>query len=284
VAFTETFKESSNIFDKYSMDILLLKLVITPVLILIASLASRRWGEVIGGWIVGLPLTSAPVAVFLAIEQGPEFASQAASGSIIGTAAQACFCVGYARAGIRTSWPAAFLLGACGFAGGASLLQTLTFPLFGLLLVAVSILILSVRLIPLSMVQRRPVAVPAWDIPARMIVATAIVVTITSVAPLLGPRLSGIIATFPVFAAVLAIFAHRAQGERAAHQVLWGLLIGLFGFAGFFFVIGATISSWGVTPAFVTATISAVAIQGVSLWIMRRKRNDTQRIREEPAP
>src|SRR5579872_1514179 len=43
------------------MHTLVLKLTVTPVLILTASLASRRWGESIGGWFVGLPLTSGPV-------------------------------------------------------------------------------------------------------------------------------------------------------------------------------------------------------------------------------
>src|SRR5215218_6073961 len=35
---------------------------------LLASLAVRRWGDAIGGWLVGLPLTSGPVAAFLAIQ------------------------------------------------------------------------------------------------------------------------------------------------------------------------------------------------------------------------
>jgi len=46
------------------MGTLALKLTITPFLILAASLASRRWGEAVGGWLVGLPLTSGPVAFF----------------------------------------------------------------------------------------------------------------------------------------------------------------------------------------------------------------------------
>jgi hypothetical protein len=251
------------------LDILLLKLFITPALILMASLASRRWGEAIGGWIVGLPLTSAPVAFFLAVEQGPEFAQQAAAGSLIGTAAQACFCVGYTRTGLRLGWPAAFAAGALAFALGAAALQAVTLPLLALLPVAVLALVPAARLVPLAPVARRPVAVPRWDIPARMIVATAIVVTLTTVAPVLGPRLSGVLATFPVFAAVLAVFAHRLQGPLAARQVLWGLLVGLFGFIGFFFVIGLTIVPLGIAIAFAAATLTALAIQGASLWLIR---------------
>lgn len=169
--------------------ILALKLVITPVLILAASLASRRWGEAVGGWLIGLPLTSAPVAFFLAVEQGTGFAEQAAAGSLIGTAAQACFCVGYARTGERFGWPAAFAAGTLAFAAGAAVLQIVTLPLTLLALLAIGALVLSARLIPRAPVRRRPVAVPRWDIPARMAVATAIVVTLTTFAPALGPRL-----------------------------------------------------------------------------------------------
>ena len=64
------------------VSLLAIKLIVTPLVVLLASLASRRWGDVVAGWLVGLPLTSAPVSVFLAIEQGPLFAAQAAMGSI----------------------------------------------------------------------------------------------------------------------------------------------------------------------------------------------------------
>jgi hypothetical protein len=55
-------------------DTLVLKLVLTPLLIGAASLAGRRWGPAIAGWLVGLPLTSAPVALFLALDLGIGFA------------------------------------------------------------------------------------------------------------------------------------------------------------------------------------------------------------------
>ncbi|MEX6395898.1 hypothetical protein AB6E88_01745 [Providencia hangzhouensis] len=42
------------------MELFVFKVVITPLLLLTASLAARRWGESIGGLIVGLPLTSGP--------------------------------------------------------------------------------------------------------------------------------------------------------------------------------------------------------------------------------
>ena len=53
-----------------------------------------------------------------------------------------------------------------------------------------------------------PVPFPAWDLPARMLVATVFVVVLTTIAPLLGARLAGLLAPFPLYGSVLAAFAH----------------------------------------------------------------------------
>jgi hypothetical protein len=55
---------------------LALKLVVTPLLVGAASLAARRWGSEVGGWLVGIPFTSAPVTFFLALGPGTHFAAQ----------------------------------------------------------------------------------------------------------------------------------------------------------------------------------------------------------------
>jgi hypothetical protein len=75
---------------------LAIKLVGTPLVVLSASPAARRWGDAVGGCLVGLRLTSAPVSVFLAIEQGPSFAAQVANGWIAAVVSQAAFCLGHA--------------------------------------------------------------------------------------------------------------------------------------------------------------------------------------------
>jgi hypothetical protein len=50
------------------------------------SLSSRRWGSLIAGLLAGMPLTSGPISVYLAIEQGQRFAAHAAMGALSGTA------------------------------------------------------------------------------------------------------------------------------------------------------------------------------------------------------
>jgi hypothetical protein len=248
-----------------------IKLVASPLLIGAASLVGRRWGQSVAGWLVGLPLTSGPVAFFLALDYGAGFAVHAAAGSLAGTAVQAGFCVAYVRTAQACDWPLALMAATVAFVLGGVLYE-ITAPRPAVLLpVAVTALALALRLLPRAAASARiGVAPPKWDIPARMVVAAGLVVGLSSAAPLIGPRLAGLIATYPVFATVLAVFAHRLEGEPAARSVLQGLLIGLFGFAGFFAVLAGALPAFGIAGAFACAALTALAIQGCSLWLIRR--------------
>src|SRR2546429_9202228 len=90
---------------------LLLKVVLTPALIAPATLVGRRWGEAMSGWLVGLPLTSAPVIFFLALDQGTAFATTAALAVLLGTISQAAFADAYHRLPVRTPWLPASAIG-----------------------------------------------------------------------------------------------------------------------------------------------------------------------------
>jgi hypothetical protein len=94
---------------------------------------------------------------------------------------------------------------------------------------------------------------------------------------LLGARLAGLLATFPVFAAILAVFAHRAQGSAVAQHVVRGLLLGLFAFSGFFLVIALTIERIGIAASFVMASLVACTIQASTLRIMSGSRSSARR-------
>lgn len=245
-------------------ELLVLKLVLTPALIAAASLAGRRWGHAVSGWLVGLPLTSGPVAFFLALERGTPFAAAAALGALAGAVAEAAFCLAYAYLARSAAWPAALAGATVAFTVVAVVLQQREVSLLAAALLAFAALGLALRVMPRVHVTTAPPPVPWWDLPARMGIATLLVLAITESAPVLGPRVSGILATFPVYAAILTVFAHRVAAAPAV-QVLRGLLWGLFGFAGFFVILGALIERAGVTTAFVAAAAGALAIQAASL-------------------
>lgn len=240
----------------------------TPALIASASLAGRRWGQGVGGVIVALPLTSGPVAFFLVLEHGPAFAAGASLGSMAGALAQGVFCLGYAALAAR-GWPLAFAGGTAAFAATGLVLQRLALPvvpLTGVMLVGLAV---AMRLMPRGREAQRAGPPPRWDIPARMVVATVLVLALTAAAATLGPRLSGLLATFPVYAGILAVFGHRQDGPGPATRALRGLLAGLFGFGAFFVVVAALVERVGMAPAFAAALVVTLALQALALALMR---------------
>lgn len=235
-----------------------------------ASLAGRRWGHAVSGWLVGFPFTSGPITLFLALEQGPPFAAGAATGSLGGVVAGAAFGVGYASAAGRGGGVVASLAtGTLAFALIGAALQLLALPPLALVVVVGVVLIAAIRLVGAPPAPRA-VGLPRWDLPARMLVATALVLLLTSAAEALGPRLAGLLATVPLYASVLAAFGHRLVGPGAAIRVWRGLLFGLFGFAGFYLALSLVLVPLGLAPGFGLAIGTSLAVQGLTLALLRR--------------
>ncbi len=251
------------------MGLLLLKLGTTPALILVATFVSRRFGQAAGGWLVGLPLTSGPIAVFLALEYGAEFARLAASGSLAGTTAEACFAVAYAHLAARHRWPACLLGGSAAFVASGVVLTELAPSPVVLFVLAISSLVGGTALLGRPAPAAVDVEIPRWDLPLRIAVATALVLAITAIAGVIGPQFSGLAAAFPLFATVLGVFAHRHHGAAAAQSVMRGLLLGLFGFAGFFATVSLLVTRTEPASAFACALVVTLLIQGASFAALR---------------
>ncbi|HEX6122566.1 MAG TPA: hypothetical protein VFY89_05370 [Ktedonobacterales bacterium] len=251
---------------------LLLKALLTPSLIALVSLAGRRWGPAASGLLVALPLTSGPVLLILALQSGTAFAADAARGIIFGTISVAIFCLAYGWAALRWRWPLALLTGWLVFLAATALLQLVTLPLALAFALCVAVMALALAVFPRAPddtgVSLPP---PPWDIPARMVVATAFVLLLTGAAPQLGPHLTGLLAPFPIFGTVLTVFTQAQAGTASALRLLRGLLVGLLSFAAFFLVAGTLIVPAGIAPAFIAAIVATIIIQGASLWLFARR-------------
>jgi hypothetical protein len=250
------------------MDLLVFKLVVTPLLLVAASVAVRRWGEAIGGLFVALPLTSGPISVFLALEHGSAFAAQATAGSLDATIAQAAFCVVYCRLATR-GWLIALAAASATFSAIAAVLQWSALSQTDLFVIVLAATALALYLIPNEAAKAGRFDPPWWDLPSRMALIAGLVVGVTLIAPYVGAKASGVIASFPFMAIILAVFAHRMIGHAAAQQVLRGMATGLTGFAAFFYVLSLTLTRMNPIAAYGAAILCVVAIQAVSLYRMR---------------
>lgn len=253
------------------MNILALKLLLAPLIIGGASLAGRRWGPTVSGWLIGLPLTSGPVVLIVALSHGAAFAAPTVLGTLSGGLSLVAFCLSYAWLALRFQWPAAITGSMLCFALVTMLMQNLVLPLgpiFGLVVLAI---LAGLRLMPKGgQLAARDEKPGPWDLPARILIGTSFILILTGSAPFIGPRLTGLLSTIPLYTAILTIFAQRLQGPAGAGSVLRGLLFGLFGFSGFYLVLALLLERIGVAPAFAAATFATLVIQGGSFLVLRK--------------
>src|SRR5689334_6159654 len=130
------------------MNILALKLILAPVIIGSASLAGRKWGPAVSGWIVGMPLTSGPVIFFVALSHNVSFAANAALGVISGGLSLVAYALTYAWIATRFRWYVALAGGFIVFAISTALLKNMNFPLIPIFLVVCVAIALGLRLMP----------------------------------------------------------------------------------------------------------------------------------------
>jgi multisubunit Na+/H+ antiporter MnhB subunit len=248
----------------------LLKLVLAPLIIASATLVARRWGQNIGGLMVGLPLTSGPVSVFFAVEQGRQFAANAAIGSLLGLIPVAVFCAGYVQNARRFPW---YLTAAISI--GLYLVTVWFISFTAPDLALTSILVPSILCLALLISGRLDpgkafISSPWWDLPLRMIVASGLILAITTAASSLGSKWSGLLSPFPIFTFVMATFSHYQGGSSAASRLIRGVLVGLFSYTAFFLVVALLVDKTSLFLVYALAAFTALGVDGVSLLIYLR--------------
>jgi len=244
----------------------LLKLVLTPVIISVSTLVSRRWGESIGGLMIGLPLTSAPVSVFFALEQGVQFADHAALSAILGLIPVVAFSVSYVLAARTLRWIQAALVGIGAYLAAVVCMSMLApSVLLDILLVPLA-LIAGLLILGKPETEIKRIVTTWWDIPLRMLIATTILVLITTGASFLGSKWSGLLSPFPIFTFVMAFFTHSQGGSAAVGRFIRGVIRGLFGYLVFFLVVSQLVSWANLVLVYSLATCAALLVNGLSLW------------------
>lgn len=250
--------------------LLVLKLTLAPMLVAGATLATRRWGPSVGGIVVGLPLSTAPIFLFLTIDQGLDFAERAAIGILFGLMGVAAFAIAYVLAARRFQWPVALALAAAAFfatSAGASRLPAGVSE--------AGLMDCAALLIALAFIRRPQFAIskatsPWWDIWFRMVAAAVLTLAITTTANRLGPLLSGILGTYPVVTTVVTTFTHHQLGPEAAIAMMRSSVLTWFGFVVCFVVIGLTLKSYGLAASLCFGVLAAVGMNIAVFWIDRR--------------
>lgn len=244
--------------------LLAVKLVSTPLVIAFISLLERRFGHAVAGLVFGFPLTSSLASAFLAVEQGPGFARDAATGMLAGITTLGLFVLAFAHAAARHArWPVALGIGLAGYAVGSVAFLLADPGLAATIVAALITLALGVATIPHHTGAARP-SKGRWELPLRMVVGTGLVVLFTTLAATLGPRMTGLLLLVPAVTATLACFVLARAGPAAVLRLLRAVSWGAFSFVAFFAVVGLTLGTMPTGIGFLLAGLAAVGASAVT--------------------
>jgi hypothetical protein len=241
--------------------ILLLKLLLVPSLIYLVTLAGRRWGPEVAGWLSAFPIVAGPILLAVALEQGNVFAANAAEGTLLAVVAILVFSIAYAWAsryfGVLGSLVSALLAYAAAVAG----LQAISLPVSVAFITVLCGLLIAPRLFPTTAGGTVGASTGKSDLPWRMLAATVLVLSVTFAAQHIGARLSGFFAMFPVMSTVLVGFSHARLGQQFAIALLRGMVLGYFAFAVFCLVVSLLLQQTSIPLAFSVALLCALTVQ-----------------------
>jgi hypothetical protein len=241
------------------MLLIIAKSTLTPLLLVFCTFVSNRWGDSVSGWLLGLPLASGPISVFLELEHGRRFAWSAAQSTLLGFVAVGVFCLTYLALARRRSWrmslagSAVACLATTGLLSFAHLTLVETFVAVAVALVAMNFLLGD------SEIERTTVApkASAPGIAVRMVIAGGLVLALSTCSGLLGGNVSGLLAPLPVLAALMAVTAHRRVGLGAAQGLLRGIVVGMWGGVAFFAAVAVLIYRLPVGATYAAAVVCA---------------------------
>jgi len=250
---------------------LVVKLVLTAMIVVTASVVSERAGALIGAMIVTLPVTTWPAYFFLSLDHDADFMAASALAGLAVNAVSGVFLFHYAalaqRSGLIPSLGLSLLVWGILVVPAKSIAWTLP----------TAVLInLIVYLICIWLANRfRAAAMPRlprqrYDLPLRTLLVCALMGTVLLVSNWAGPVVTGIIAVFPISTTSTMLISHARVGGPASAAVVANGLTGMVGIA-FGLIAMILAMPLGIAPALALG-LAVPVTWNLAVWLANRHR------------
>ena len=259
--------------DLHFILFLLLRMAIAAAFVVSASVITERSGPVIGALVATLPVSAGPSYVFLAIDHDAAFIAQGALSSLPVNAATIFMALTYVVLAQRHS-----LLVSCGSAFAvwiaiASVIRMFDWSLTAGLAVNLIAFGICIPLLAGYRHVKMPLVTRRWyDIPMRAALVATLVAIVVSTSSWVGPRISGIIALYPVVFSSMMVILHPRIGGPPTAAVLANSAWGLLGFGMAIAVVHVGATSFGSAIGLSLALATCIAWNLTLWWNGRRKR------------
>jgi len=193
-------------------------------MVLFAHFLQKNYGHGIGGRLIGLPITTGPFILIICLQEGRSFGARVAHGTLLGQIALSMFCWVYAIASASLNWWASLAIGTCTALGIGFITTRFHTTTWQDILILIIVWGVAIKNWPPASSLPEKVTPPSWELPARLLVTVVVLFGLSTLAPHLGPNISGALSTYPVIASVISAFNHRRYGPAATMATLRGLM------------------------------------------------------------
>ncbi len=252
---------------------ILLRIGLTPIVFTLVSKAQSRFGDWIGGRLIGLPVTTGPFLVTVCLTASRGSAAHAAAGVTTGQLAVVAFCSAYAwtwrRFGALGATVASLAIALSAVLGLSAFAGPWTAAAAVWTLIATSLLLWPWAS-PVAGHDREPAPAasqaPSQPVPilTRAIVSTCVVASMSALVPVLGARPAGVISSAPILLSIILPGTHRRNGAASAAAVARGTIVSMAATIAFSAVLATSLPQMAAGPALLLAAGVLAALVAVS--------------------
>ena len=251
---------------------LALRMAVSAAFVVAASIITERSGPAIGALVATLPVSAGPAYIFLALDHDATFIAQSALASLPMNAATIVMSLVIVLLAQRFGMAVSLGAGLAVWLMFGWLVKSFDWTLAAGIMLNVVALAVVLPLVQRFRGAKMPLITRRWyDIPLRATLVATVVASVVTLSNIVGPRVSGAIALFPVvFSSIVLILMPRIGG-RATAAVLANGQWGMIGFG-----IAIVVLHLAVLPLGRTAALSLALVTGVgwnlALWLHGRRR------------
>ncbi|MDE3132598.1 MAG: hypothetical protein KGL15_00875 [Acidobacteriota bacterium] len=263
---------------------LLLRIGLTPIAFVLVARAQSRFGDWIGGRLIGLPLTTGPFLLTVCMTSSRTTAAHAAAGVTSGQMAVVIFCSAYAWTA-RQLRPLAATVTSLALAFGAVVVVSSFAGTWSAATAVWIVIAASLVLWPWARHEGRAagdgvgsqtpgagsqtpgaesqtpgagsragtVAPPRAALLQRAAISTCVVATMSTLVPILGARPAGIISSAPILLSIMLPGTHRQSGAAGAGAMARGTIVSMTATVAFSAVLASSLPQMPVVAALLLA-------------------------------
>lgn len=253
----------------------LLRAAATALIVIGVTLCVNRFGPIIGGALVGLPIVIGPGFFFILQEHGTEFAVDSASYALLSLCGTQAFLLAYIATAYRyAAWPALLAASSAWIVVAITLSRAPPSLVLGTILFVLTTLLGRL----LGHRFRRPIATRRSAgglslLLARGILAGTLVAVVTAVASRLGSGWAGLLIAYPIGFTVVSITVHQRFGPAVAIAMLHSAMLGIISLAAFCGSLAIALQVIRPGAAFLIALLLALAATSVVTALQIRRKS-----------